>query len=113
MQLTSDDVQQSFVVIAKDHVGGAVTHAARQICNVWSIIVNDDWQVRLAAAPFSRGVYVWGAPIEIPKDGDDTAREAARLLVEDRLNAVTFEADRLVGQSAIEPQREPQIETKP
>ena len=71
------------------------------------------WDRFIVALPFSRGVYVWGAPIEIPKDGDDTAREAARLLVEDRLNAVTFEADRLVGQSAIEPQREPQIETKP
>ena len=64
------------------------------------------WDRFIVALPFSRGVYVWGAPIEVPKDGDDTSREAARLLVEDRLNAVTFEADRLVGQSAIEPQKE-------
>ena len=65
--------------------------------------VLDSWDRFIVALPFSRGVFVWGAPIEVSKDGDDDAREAARLLVEDGVNAVTHEADRLVGQTAIEP----------
>ena len=61
------------------------------------------WDRFIVAMPFSRGVFVWGAPIEAPKGGDTTAREAMRRLVEEGLNAVTAEADRLVGQTAIEP----------
>ena len=61
------------------------------------------WDRFIVALPFSRGVFVWGAPIEVSKGGDNDAREAARLLVEDGLNAVTYEADRLVGQAAIKP----------
>ncbi len=61
------------------------------------------WDRFIVALPFSRGVFVWGAPIEAPKSGDQGAREAVRRLIEDRLNAVTAEADRLVGKTAIEP----------
>ncbi len=73
----------------------------------------------IVALPFSRGVFVWGAPIEVPKGADKRAREAARRLIEERLNAVTAEADRLVGQNLIEPAPveqapiESQIETGP
>ncbi|MCH7555002.1 MAG: lysophospholipid acyltransferase family protein [Proteobacteria bacterium] len=66
-------------------------------------VVLGSWDRFIVALPFSRGVYVWGAPIEVPKGGDEDAREAARRLIEERLNAVTAEADRLVGQSVIEP----------
>jgi len=67
-------------------------------------LVLGSWDRFILALPFSRGVFVWGEPIEVPRhdDGED-AREAARQRVEERLNAVTAEADRLVGQSAIEP----------
>ncbi len=67
-------------------------------------VVLGSWDRFILALPFSRGVFVWGEPIEVPRHDDaEDAREAARLLVEERLNAVTAEADRLVGQAAIEP----------
>ena len=61
------------------------------------------WDRFVLAWPFSRGVFVWGAPIAVPRDADAAAREAARRKLEDGLNAVTGEADRLVGCAAIEP----------
>ena len=61
------------------------------------------WDRFVLAWPFSRGVFVWGAPIALPKDADAAARESARRQLEDGLNAVTAEADRLVGCAAIEP----------
>jgi lysophospholipid acyltransferase (LPLAT)-like uncharacterized protein len=63
------------------------------------------WDRFILALPFSRGVFVWGAPIEPPaRDGGEAAGEATRRAVEQALNAVTAEADRLVGQTAIEPE---------
>ncbi len=64
------------------------------------------WDRFVVALPFSRGVFVWGRPISVARDADAEAREAARRAVEDALNAVTREADRLVGQPAIEPAAE-------
>jgi lysophospholipid acyltransferase (LPLAT)-like uncharacterized protein len=61
------------------------------------------WDRFVVALPLSRGVFVWGSPIEVPRDADAAAREAARRTLEDGLNAVTREADRLVGQTAIDP----------
>ena len=61
------------------------------------------WDRFVVAFPFSRGVYVWGEPIAVPRGAGAAAREAARLALEQRLNAVTREADRLVGQEAVEP----------
>ncbi len=65
--------------------------------------VLDTWDRFVVALPFARGAFVWGEPIAVPRDADAPAREAARLALEERLNAVTREADRLVGLEAIEP----------
>jgi hypothetical protein len=61
------------------------------------------WDRFVVALPFSRGVYVWGEPIAVSRDLDAAGREAARRVLEERLNAVTREADRLVGRHPIEP----------
>ena len=61
------------------------------------------WDRFVVALPFSRGVYVWGEPITVSRDVDAAGREAARRMLEERLNAVTREADRLVGRHPIEP----------
>ncbi len=61
------------------------------------------WDRFVLALPFSRGVFVWGAAITVPRAADGAAREAARLALEERLNAVTREADGRVGQDTIEP----------
>ena len=47
--------------------------------------------------PFSRGVFVWGDPIFIPKDADEAQLETCRQQVEDSLNGITLQADRAVG----------------
>jgi len=61
------------------------------------------WDRFVVALPFARGVFVWGEPVTVPADADAPALEAARRLLEERLNAVTAEADRLVGRAPVEP----------
>lgn len=61
------------------------------------------WDRFAVALPFSRGVFVWGDPILVPKDADETAMEAARQAVEDSLNAITRDADARMGQDTPEP----------
>ncbi len=65
--------------------------------------VMGSWDRFVVALPFSRGVFVWSPPIEVPRNADAEAREAARRQIEDALNRVTAEADRLVGQPTIAP----------
>lgn len=61
------------------------------------------WDRFIVARPFAGGAFVWGEPIEVARDADDAAIEAARRALEDSLNAVTAEADRLCGQEPVEP----------
>lgn len=61
------------------------------------------WDRFAVALPFSRGVFAWGDPITVPKEAGEAEMEAARRAVEDALNAITIEADRLMGQTAPEP----------
>src|SRR5579875_2793500 len=53
--------------------------------------------------PFSRGVMIYGEPVEVANDSDEAAAEACRALVEQRLNAITAEADRRMGHEALAP----------
>jgi len=53
--------------------------------------------------PFSRGIFIWGEPLEVPAELDDAGMETWRRLVEDRLNAITEEADRRMGHARVEP----------
>ena len=57
------------------------------------------WDRFHLAEPFGRGVFIWGAPIEIEPELDETGVERARLLVESRMNDMVEEADRRVGRS--------------
>ena len=65
--------------------------------------VFDTWDRFIVPLPFCRGVFLWGAPIMVPRDADDAAVEAARRLLEDRLNELTHRADAALGQPQIEP----------
>ncbi|WP_096703873.1 lysophospholipid acyltransferase family protein [Magnetospirillum sp. 15-1] len=65
------------------------------------------WDRFAVALPFSRGVFVWGDPITVPKEADDTAMEAARQAVEDHLNAITRDADARMGQETPDPADRP------
>lgn len=63
----------------------------------------DSWDRFVLPLPFARGVIVWGEAIDVPADADTAALEAARRRLEDSLNAITAEADRLCGKPAVEP----------
>ena len=58
------------------------------------------WDRFLLPLPFGRGVFVIGQEIAVPADLDSTGRETLRRTLEDALNAVNNEADRLTGHPA-------------
>jgi lysophospholipid acyltransferase (LPLAT)-like uncharacterized protein len=59
------------------------------------------WDRFHLAFPFTEGLHLWGEPIEVPADADDSALERYRQLVEDRLNALGSEADRRMGHDPV------------
>ncbi|MEE8444443.1 MAG: lysophospholipid acyltransferase family protein, partial [Alphaproteobacteria bacterium] len=61
------------------------------------------WDRLVMPLPFTRGVFVFGEPVHVARDADAKARERARKLVEDRLNAITDEADRRCGWPSMAP----------
>lgn len=66
------------------------------------------WDRFLLAWPFGRGVIVWGDPIYVDRKAGSEDLESARRQVEDGLNAVTAEADRLSDRPPVEPAPEPE-----
>ncbi len=87
-------------VVALARISGApvvpVTFAARRR------MVLSTWDRFVVPLPFGRGVLMWGDPIEVSDGAGE--REAQRLHIEDRMIALTREADRLCGCPAVEPQ---------
>ena len=61
------------------------------------------WDRFAVALPFARGVFVWGDPIMVARDASEAELEQARQAVEAGLNAITVEADRLLGQTTPDP----------
>lgn len=47
--------------------------------------------------PFSRAVFLWGQPIIVSADADAREIDAQRQALEDELNRITVEADRLMS----------------
>lgn len=62
------------------------------------------WDRFLVAWPFGRRVFIWGDPIYIDRAASPEDEEAVRRQVEDALNAVTAEADRLTDRPPVEPE---------
>ncbi len=60
--------------------------------------VLDNWDRTTINLPFGRGAGVAAEPISVPADADEAGLEAARQLLEDRLNAATRRAYELVDQ---------------
>jgi len=73
----------------------------------------ESWDRFLVALPFSRGVIVWGDPLDVPRDADADTLENARHTLETRMNAITEEADRWVGRDPVTPAPEPEPEPSP
>ena len=61
------------------------------------------WDRFTVAAPFSKGVFVWGEPILVPPDATPEQIEEARLAIEAGLTHVTQSADRAMGHVPVEP----------
>ena len=61
------------------------------------------WDRFLIGWPFSKGVVLYGAPIEVPKNADADALENARQQLEDSLNDRTAECDRLTARDPVMP----------
>jgi 3-deoxy-D-manno-octulosonic-acid transferase len=57
------------------------------------------WDRFLFPFPFTRGVFIWGEPIEVPPEASDL--EPWRRLVEARLKALGEEAERRVGRDPL------------
>ena len=46
--------------------------------------------------PLSRGLFLWGPPLRVPRDGDATELELKRVELEELLNHLTAQADEAV-----------------
>ncbi len=78
-------------------VTGAVSH--RRILGTWDRFY--------LALPFCPGIILWGEPIHVPRRANDQELERLRALLEERLNALTAEADRHFGQPVMAPAAPP------
>jgi lysophospholipid acyltransferase (LPLAT)-like uncharacterized protein len=72
-------------------------------CSTTRRKVLGSWDRFLLALPFGRGVYVVGDPIYPPAADDRASVESVRRRLEEALNAVSAEADRLTGHAPVEP----------
>jgi lysophospholipid acyltransferase (LPLAT)-like uncharacterized protein len=66
-----------------------VAYAAKKFIQLRS------WDRMIIPKPFSKGVIVYGAPIPIPRDGN---ADEWRAVIEQRLNELSAEAERLVNE---------------
>tara|TARA_Y100001970_G_scaffold293928_1_gene444729 strand:+ start:18985 stop:19716 length:732 start_codon:yes stop_codon:yes gene_type:complete len=65
--------------------------------------VAKSWDKFLIALPFSKGIYLWGEPIFVPRDASDVILRDKQLALENQLNNLSKKADELVGVEPIEP----------
>jgi lysophospholipid acyltransferase (LPLAT)-like uncharacterized protein len=63
----------------------------------------NSWDRFLLAYPFSRIVFVFGAPIYVPRKLTPEEADGWRQQIEDAINRVTAEADARVGQTTVNP----------
>ena len=55
------------------------------------------WDQFMVPYPFSRGLFLYGKPMFVSREGDDAALEADRLVLEGELNRLTEEAEQAVA----------------
>jgi hypothetical protein len=65
------------------------------------------WDRTLLPYPFSRGIYLYGEPMLVPRNAPEQESERLRLQLEQTLDALTDEADRAVGFALEDPRPEP------
>jgi lysophospholipid acyltransferase (LPLAT)-like uncharacterized protein len=68
------------------------------------IVFAKSWDQFALPLPFGRGALIWGNPIAPPApDADEAEMEAVRLALENEMNRIAAEADRIAGVPVIEP----------
>lgn len=68
------------------------------------IVFDKSWDRFILPLPFGRGALVWGNPIPPPPiDASDEQIEAVRLQLENEMNRIAAEADRIAGVAPILP----------
>lgn len=72
----------------------------------------NSWDRFIVPLPFSKGVYLWGEPLSVPKDADAAQLEELRLELERRMTALTDEADRLTGHAPTPPAAPDEVRDK-
>ena len=55
------------------------------------------WDRFMVPYPLSRGLFLWGPPLWVPRDADATELELKRVELEELLNRVTAQADEAVS----------------
>lgn len=65
--------------------------------------VMQTWDRFLIPGPFTKGYVIWGEPLFVPKDVDADSFNEIRRTLEDRLSALSSEADRLTAREPVEP----------
>ena len=94
-------MRASMGAIALARLSGAPLVPLTYSCSRRRVI--NSWDRFVLAWPFSSGVIMWGDPLEVPGDADSAALETLRLELEERMNILTAEADRLCGHGPIDP----------
>lgn len=61
------------------------------------------WDRTLVPRPFSRGLFLYGSPIHVPRDADDAEQERLRAALEAELDRITDLADAETGVGPEEP----------
>lgn len=57
----------------------------------------NSWDHFCLTYPFSKGVFIWGTPITVPKSAKGEELENYQRVVEETITSITNEADRLTG----------------
>ena len=57
------------------------------------------WDHFMIPYPFSRGLFLYGKPMFVSREGDDLALEADRLVLQTELNRLTEEAERAMART--------------
>ena len=66
-------------------------------------VLHRAWDHHCLPHYFTRGIIIWGDPIHVSKDATNEEMDAARALLESRLNELTREADEAMGGEIVEP----------
>ena len=63
----------------------------------------DSWDKFVLPLPFSKGRIIWGTPVRVPKDANDSQIESIITSIELEMNRYLAEADTSLGHKVVEP----------